>query len=315
MNPNAVAQLDTAIADITRQFQNLTSQMQSLSSSLQRLATAGFSATTEGNRLSYMWMLFTRQIAAVTLPVINFLIESLARLTEWFKGLSGDAQNVILKIGLIVVAFTALVPVITVLSAVLSPVAIALGALAVILYKFFTETDTGKVILDQLSAAVQWATKNWQELKNEFEKFSGAAVKIFQTLVASFTWFGIALMQLVENLLDYIPGMGDAVAAIKKYREETQAGLDLLVADIKKPIQVSGNTGKESFRPRQDVNPTGFGFESLAASYERITSAANKQDLARESLDVQKKQLIALDAIKEGVMKPMEVGMSVGGDF
>lgn len=314
MNPNAVAQLDTAIADITRQFQNLATQMQQLSSSLQRLATAGLNATTEGNRLSYVWMLFTRQIAAVALPVVNFLIEKLTKLTEWFRNLSGDAQFLILKIGLMATAITVVTPLVGLLISAISPLTAVMAVLVPALTYFFTETSTGIAVVDAMTEALKWATENWITIKNVFEVAVGSIVKAFQVVVAGFMWLGIQIVGIIEEIVSWIPGLGDVAESIKKFRENGEKQHQLLINDIATPINVSTKDDKQR-RPRQDVNPTGFGFESLAASYERITSAANKQDLARESLDVQKKQLAALDAIKEGVMKPMEVGMSVGGDF
>lgn len=316
MNPNAVAQLDTAIADITRQFQGLAQQMQNLSSTLQRFASAGLQATAEGNKLSYAWLLLSRQIAAITLPVVNFLVEKIIQLTNWFSKLSGDAQFLLLKVGLVAASFTMLTPILGVLLTILNPMSAVMGVLANALVYFFTQTELGQSVLDALSAALQFAIKNWETIKNTFEAVTGAIVKVFEVVVAGFLWMGIKIVGIIESILDWIPGTDAAAESLKGFRQGMEAMQDSLLKDAMKPIMVSGKSdpNKPSSRPRQGVNPTGFTFESLSASFERITGEVNKKDLAKESLEVQKMQLEQQKIIAGGVLGGAKVA-AVKGDL
>lgn len=314
MTSDTTAQLGSVISDITKQFQGLAEQMTQLGNSLQRLATAGLSATTEGNRLSFVWEKFTQQIASVFLPVIKYLIEKLVQLTVWFKGLTGDSQSLIMKIGLIAGAFLLITPILAALGSVLSPIAIAVAAVGFVLYEFFTKTEMGKAVLDSLSESVQWAITHWEDIREVMETVMGRLIKVFQTVAAGFMWFGLKLGGVIEEIISWIPGLGDMANAIKDFREKGEQNLALLLNDINAPIQVTPRGSKGDGRDRQQVNPTGFAFESLSASFERITSAANKQDIAKDSLAVQKQQLGWLEKIAQGI-QDIDDRDSGGGDF
>lgn len=313
MNPNVTAQLGSVIDDITEQFRGLAQQMQQLSSTLQRLASSGLAATSEGNKLSYAWLLLSRQIAAITLPVVNFLVEKMLQLTSWFSRLSGDAQFLLLKVGLVAASFTVLTPILSALLAILNPMSLVIGVLANALIYFFTQTELGQSVLDAMSAALQFTIKNWETVKTTFEAVTGALVKIFEVVVAGFLWMGIKIVGIIESILDWIPGTDGAAESLKGFRQNMEAMKDSLLADAMKPILVSGKAdpNKASKRARQDVNPTGFNFESLSASFERITSEANKKDLA---MDLAKQQLKVQEQIAENT-KPMAKAAPPKGDL
>jgi hypothetical protein len=165
-------------------------------------------------------------------------------------------------------------------------------------------------VLDALSAALQIAIKNWQDLKNYFEAFTGALAKIFEVVVAGFLWMGIKLIGIIESILEWIPGTDSFAESLKNARQNMEATKDALLKDVWKPIQVSGKGGQDQ-RPGNKVNPTGFNFESLSASFERITSEANKKDLA---LDMAKQQLKVQEQIAENT-KPMTKAAPPKGDL
>ena len=200
MDSAVTGQLQNVVSDLTNSFKNLANQIQQLSTSLQRLATAGLQATSEGNRLSFVWLMFTRQIAGIVLPVVNFLIEKITMLTQWFKGLSGDAQFLLLKVGLVAASFTMLLPILSMITTILNPMSIMMGLVANALIFFFTETQTGKELLDLLSAALQWVSDNLIMVKNAFEIVVGFLTKGFQIIVAGFTWLGIKLMEILKEI-------------------------------------------------------------------------------------------------------------------
>lgn len=318
MDSAVTGQLQNVVGDLTNSFKNLANQIQQLSTSLQRLATAGLQATSEGNRLSFVWLMFTRQIAGIVLPVVNFLIDKINILTQWFKNLSGDAQFLILKLGLMAAAITVLVPVVSALIYSISPLTAVMAILVPALTYFFTESEMGKAILEKLTAAIQWLFSSWEDLLILFDTAVGGLVKAFQVVAAGFMWLGLKIVGIIEEILDWIPGLDGATQAIREFREYGEKQYQMLIDDIASPIKVR-EKGKREGRQRTDVNPSGFGFESLSASFERITSAANKTDLQREMADTAKKQLEQQKLIASGIEGVKQavagVGGMGGGDF
>lgn len=316
MNPNIAAQLEDTIANITDQFKGLESQLKNLTGTLQNLVTSGLAATAEGNKLSYAWTLLSRQIASVFLPAINWLIEKILKLTEWFRGLSGENQSLLMKVGLLIGAFLAMATVATVLMSVISPVSLMVSAVAAALYYFFTQTELGKVVLEEVTKALIWMVDNWYVLVNVFELVGGALKKIGQLFMWGMASLGNAIIGLLIKVMEWIPGLGEATDGMKKFHDENARAIDQFANDILKPIELSQKPQKGKGGPNNQVNPTGFNFESLSASFERITSEANKKDLA---MDIAKQQLKVQEQIAAGVVAMANNGWGEtqggGGDF
>ena len=300
--------LTDAFAGIAKGFAK---QMQELGSSLQRLVTAGLASTNEGNRLSYTWMLFSRQIASIFLPTINYVIVKLQQMTEWFKKLTGDQQRLIESIGSLALGFVMLGPVIGIVMAVLSPLTMLIAGLGGVLYVFFTQSALGKAIMATVVEAVSQMGGILEWVADVFAVVSDVVAVAIDSVLAVFVGLGVAIMDFVASILEYVPFLGDAAAKMREWTDAGQAQLDLLVKSANREIGKRDKTeGPGS--SRTDVNPSGFGFESLSASFERITSAANKQDLAKDALTVSKKQLIVLEAIQAGVQGATP-GQAYGG--
>lgn len=312
MNPSAmVDQLNSILADVTNQFQSLAQSLQNVGSSLQRLATAGIAATTEGNKLAYTWTLFTRQIASIFLPVLDIVIGAMLRLTEWMRGLSGEGQSLAMNIGLASVAAKVLIPALTMLRSIFSPIALAVGLLFEGLMQFFTGTAEGAALLSALSEIMAIFTPIIGAFGTVFKVVVDALVSAFQFMYRAFVQIAIWIGGLVETILDWIPGMGDATEAVKKWRENAEANL---LAMENKGFGADSKVNKD--KQRRDVTPAGFAFESLSASFERITAEANKKDLAKEALDTNKAQLEEQKKTNELIAKNgWGTTSGGGGDF
>lgn len=304
------SQLDAVFEKLSKAFEGLTSQMQELGKSLQGMAMAGLLATVEGAKLTYVWTLLARSIASIFLPVIHTAISGIMALTEWFRSLSGEGQSIAMNMGLVAVGFKALLPLFGMLKGLLSPIGIVLGLVMEALMQFFTGTDEGKFLLKGLSDVMGIFTVFLSGMGEVFKVVVDALVVAFQWLYRAFVWVAIKIAGLVETILDWIPGLDDAAKSVKQWRENAQANLDAMV---NKGVGADPKVNKE--KKRNDVTPTGFGFEGLAASFERITTAANKVDLAKETLDVQKQQLVAQNKIWESIEKNGSDGGTGGGDY
>lgn len=314
MDSAVTGQLQNVVSDLTNAFKSLATQVQSLGNSLQRLATAGISATAEGNRLSFMWLMFSRQIAGIFLPVVNLAINALSTLTQWFKSLTGEGQSIAMSISLVAVGMKVLLPIFNLLKGVFSPVALALGLLLEALMQFFQGTAEGQMIMDGLAVVAEFFMKVFAAMGEVFKVVVDALVVGFQLIVRGLSWLFLKIVEIVESIISWIPGLEDWAESIKKFREDVQRNVDAM---FERPLGADPKVNKE--KKRSDVNPSGFGFESLSASFERITSAANKTDLAREQLDVQKKQLAKQDLMIAGIegvkLAVVGVGGHGGGDF
>jgi ABC-type multidrug transport system fused ATPase/permease subunit len=318
VNPNATAQLETAIGGITEQFQGLTRQLQSLTGTLQNLITAGLSGTTQGNKLAYAWTLLSRQVAAVFLPTIEYLIRKILQLTQWFADLGKEGQDLVQQIGLLVGVFVAFTTIASILMAVMSPIAVLVGAVAAALFYFFTQTDYGREIMAKAGSVMDTLIDGWYMLINVFELVTGALKKAGQFLVLGFAMIGQAIMGLVIQIMEWIPGLGDAAESLKKIKERDDAIIEGFKNNVLAPIELSkrGPKKKDSGGAGRNVDVAGFNFESLSASFERITSEANKKDLA---MDIAKQQLDEQKKIAAGIAEIANNGwgdkQGGGGDF
>lgn len=296
------------IKDAGKEMASAAVKMVAFGAAIYGIAQAGLAGTTEGNRLSYVWTLFSRQVASVFLPAIDFIINGLIRLTEWMRTLSGENQSLIMSIGLAGIAFKSLGPLLAMLQAVFSPMAIAVALLAETLIQFFTGTVEGQMMLSAIMAVAGAALAVFADV---FKVVVDALVTAFQFMYRAFVQVAIWIGSLVETILDWIPGMGDATEAVKKWRENAEANLRAME---NKGFGADSKVNKD--KKRSDVNPAGFNFESLSASFERITSEANKRDL---TLDIAKQQLKQQEKIAEGIDKIAQNGWGDtsggGGDY
>lgn len=296
------------IGDLGNSLTQATGKMIAFGAAIYGIAQAGLAGTTEGNKLSYVWTLFSRQVASLFLPAIDFIINGLIRLTEWMRNLSGENQSLIMSIGLAGIAFKSLMPLLGMLQAVFSPMAIAVAVLAETLIQFFTGTTEGQMMLSAIMAVAGAALAVFADV---FKIVVDALVTAFQFMYRAFVQVAIWIGGLVETILDWIPGMGEATEAVKKWRENAEANL---LAMENKGFGADSKVNKD--KKRSDVNPSGFNFESLSASFERITSDANKKDL---TLDIAKQQLKQQEKIAEGIDKIAQNGWGDtsggGGDF
>lgn len=246
-------------------------QIGNLGSSIRGLVQAGLQGTQEGNRLSFAWMLLTKQIASVFLPVINALTAGMQRLTGWFQSLSGDGQHIAMVFGGVAAAFSVLAPVLAKLSGFLSPLVAAWAMLAEGLMQFFQGTAEGQMIMQGLGETWEWLSGKMSVLSDVFKVVVDAVVVAFQGIVRAFTWVAIKVASLIEAILDWIPGLGDATASVRTWKENAQKNLDDMMA-----TGWGVQPGKETKNEKKQVGMANGQFEGLGASFQRVTEAANK---------------------------------------
>lgn len=309
--------LEKVTETLSAAFKGMAEQMQQLGNSLQRVVTMGLAATNEGNRLAYAWTLFSRQIASVFLPTINFVIDKLQQMTLWFRSLTGDQQRLIESLGSMALVFAMMAPVLTLLTTVLSPLNLLIAGLASALYAFFTQTDAGKAILDYVAQAAEavWVVMN--NIGLTMAIISDDIDIAIASVLACFAGLGLEIFKFVDRIVSYIPFLGGASEALHAFVEEGQAEFDKLVAVANKEAGASYKrkpTSGGGGSARTDVTPSGFAFESLTASFERITSAANKQDIARDTLAVARRSMGWLEIIADE-MRRSDTSGGGGADY
>lgn len=65
---------------------------------------AGLAGTVQGEMLSFRMQMLSREIAGIFLPAISAVIDKLSQAVAWFRNLSGEKQNLIMKFALATVA-------------------------------------------------------------------------------------------------------------------------------------------------------------------------------------------------------------------
>ena len=296
----AVSDVQPALVALAKMMSDFAKQTQELGAALQRVVTMGLQGTAEGNRLAFAWTMLSRQIASVFLPVINYVTEKILALAGWFKGLTVEGQGIIRIFGGIALGFAMLSPLLAIVSAVLSPMAVLFGAIAGALSLFFTQSTVGKAIIEALGAAVDWLTSKWGDIIDALDLVGFSIGVAFDSVVAAFASLGLAILKFIDNIVSYIPFMGDASKALHEFVQQGQTEVDQLVASANREFVPRDRTkGKEA---GGQVNPSGFGNETIAPSWERVMSAANKQDgVPEKQLEVQKAQLAAINGVIEAV--------------
>lgn len=309
------------------QLKNLARQAQEHAIAVQRMAASfslaikgmvasGFAGTQEANRLGLAWTLLSRQIASLFIPVVNVLTSAMMYLASVFSGLSGYGQSMAVTFMAVATAIATKLPLLTILGTVfsligtiLSPMTIMLTALAQGLMDFLQGTIEGQMIMAAISEVVSFFAAGLKLLGPVIAAVADAVTVALQYLIRGFTWVVIKIAWLVEQILDWIPGLGDAAESVKRFRENAQANLDKMNAGP------DGASKKVTERKRNDVTPANARFEELGAAFERVTMAGAKMGAdpaeARHN-DQMKKQddlISAVGGVREAVeKKPGAIG-------
>lgn len=271
MSDQTIPQIFDSLAKAVKPVADAFNQM---SMSMQGLVTAGLAGTQEAGRMGIAFLLLSRQIASVFIPVIDALTHGMRRLADFFAGLSGDGQRVTMIFG----GLAAVVPLLTrafsMLSGVFSPIYVALGFVVEAMYEFFTRTEEGKSIMSAIGAVMQFATPIMQAFRTAFAMVVDALVVGFQAIIRAGMFMAIKMVELAEFIASKLPGMqADAMKmAFHALGLVWKRQLDEMIAQgwgAKQPAP--GDNGG-----RKDVSPSNFRFEAIGAAMERITLAANK---------------------------------------
>lgn len=296
-------------ADVAAGTKFIINEVSSFSQRLMNLARQGFAGTVEANRLGLAWQLLARQLAAVAIPVVDALTNGMMRLTGFFRGLSGDGQNLSLVAGLIAGAIRPLMMAMPILAtafkaiwAALTPFNALLAIVVTGLVEFFTTTKEGQAIFELLGAVLQNVVMPVvQALTNIFTFLAQCVSMAFQAITRAIEWVIVKIAGLVEDILDWIPGMGDATAAVKAFKDKIQARLD------SQNEAGFGNNKSPQDKARRDVTLSSGRFEGVGGAFQRVTETANKfaggPEQARhdEAMKKQDKLIEAVKGVREEV--------------
>lgn len=295
--------LQASMQDMQRTLKVATQAFSDFTQKLMDLAKVGLQGTQEANRLSFAWMLLTKQIASLFVPTINAVTGMIQRLTGYFAGLSGTGQamwamwsEVSIAIAALVVRLPIMAGLFKALYAIMSPWTLALAVLLQGLMDFLNGTTEGRAIMGLLTEAFEGLKAIMGAAGDVMKTAVDVITKSFQLFVRSFAWLGIKLMEIIEWIISWIPGLEGVVESIKKFRQETQASLDVAVA------QGLGAKGAVKDKPRTNVSLANGQFESLGAAFQRVTEQANRMAGSPEDTR-HKAQMEVQNKIADGVGK------------
>lgn len=296
-------------------FLGMARVMGEINGTIKGLVNAGFAGTVEANRLGLAWTLLSRQIASLFLPVLNTLTTVIQQITSFFAGLTGYGQSLAATFAMVISGFASVLGIMPLLHGMLgglaklfSPMTMGIGLLIQVLTDFFTGTEEGRMMLGMIADVMSFFGGIMKIVGEAFKVVVDAVVVAFQWIVRAMTWVVIKIAGLIETILDWIPGLGDAAESVKRFRENAQANLDKMV---------DGGYGakKATSAKRNDVTPANFRFEEIGAAFERITMAGAKmgsspEDARHEKAMSKQDQLIAaVGGVKEAVeKKPGAIG-------
>ncbi|MFT3880696.1 MAG: hypothetical protein QM703_13655 [Gemmatales bacterium] len=269
------------------------------------IARQGFAGTVEANRLSLAWQILARQLAAIAIPVVDALTNGMMRLTGYFRGLSGEGQNMALGFGAIALVFRplqAMMPVIAVafkgMWAALTPINAAITILVTALVDFLTNTEEGHSIFTALGAVLEGVVVPILKVVTEvFRVLADAVTVVFQGVTRAIEFVIIKIASVIEEIMSWIPGLGDATASVKAFKDNMQANLDKQMAS---GWGANKNDGKGT--PRRDVTLASGRWEGVGNAFARVTETANKlagSPEAKRHDDAMKKQDELIGAVKE----------------
>lgn len=317
---DGLAYFNAQLKQFANDAKTFASQMQTMANqfaqSVRNMVAAGFAGTQEAGRLGLAWQQLSRQIAALFIPVVDYLTLAMTKLATVFQGLSGHGQQMVLTFGAVAVAlvkkvalFTSLSTVFGLLGSLLSPMALMWGALVQGLMDFLNGTQEGQMIMAAISEAMQVFGAVFKVVGEAFRVVADAVTVALQGLIRAFTWVVIKIASLVETILDWIPGLGDAAESVKKFKENAQANLDKMNATG------WGANKKVTDAKRNDVTPSALRFEEINAAFERISVSAAKvgpgpEDTRhRDAMTKQDELIREVGKVKEAVdKKPPAVG-------
>jgi len=272
----AQADMAAAAKEAAIRLQQAQSAVVSFSNAISGFIRAGLQGTAEGNRLSYAWMLLTKQIASIFLPVIERMTAGIQRLTSYLGGMDGVGQRVALvfsgiamALGTLIVNSGILTGAWLILKDAMSLQNLGIFALVTALTEFLTGTKEGHAILYAFSEIMNAFGSVMSVVGQVITVVIDALVVAFQAIYRTFAWVAIKIAGLIEAILDWIPGLGDATASVRAWKENAQKNLDDMMAS-------GWGVQKAAAPEKKQVGMANGQFEGLGASFQRVTEAANK---------------------------------------
>jgi hypothetical protein len=263
---------------------------------------AGLAGTVEGNRLTYQFQMLSREIAGVFMPVIEGMMTKLAQAVAWFRTLSGEKQNLIMRFALASVAALAFAMVLPRLVGGIQLVIVGVKALMTVIAAAGTEAGIASggilpllgilVTAGVALTAFLFATKSGSKGLGEIE---AAGRKLIQDIMPSLN----RVMGEVSRVINSIAQV--AIPAVVEAFKLWATWIEIVVLALEKLYQVwrytpagilframAGPDQKSTDEKNRKV-PTqaGAGFEDFIATYQRIASAAagTGQDPVKDTAD------------------------------
>jgi hypothetical protein len=260
---------------------------------------AGLAGTVEGDRLQLRFQMLSREIAGVFMPVITAVTDKLTQAVQWFKHLTGENQNLIMRIVLGTAAALAFAMVLPKIVGGVQLVIVAFKFLSVAIGALGTEAGiasggilpllgiliTGAVALTAFLFSTKAGAGALHQLEAAGKRIADAVMPALNRLMAA---LGDTMSNLAESVLPVFVTVFEAIAEaiigaanavdflLKKYAElpgwartlvNIISPITMLLGDQKK--LTSGDT-----KQRQTPTLTGGGFEDFLASYKRIATAS-----------------------------------------
>jgi len=268
--------------------------IQRFTASILSMAKAGLEGTVEGYRLSFAWLLLSKQIAAIFIPVVNLATSAIIGLRNIMASFSGTTQNMALVVGGLAGAFlpflgalSQVLPLIGTITKLFSPFRVIMLLLASAATAFLSSAQ-GAPLLAALGKALD------------------AVMNLFGSLASL---FGDVITVAVELLVGVLMLLEPFITLVVKGLTLLANGLKWVFDKIRSFLAWLGFGAKELDKgaaPRRDVTPAKFSFEGIGDAMERITLAANKTallDIPRKQLEEQEKANKSLEGLRQDVQK------------
>ena len=265
--------------------------LQVAAASLSALVAVGLRGTVQANALAFQFERLGRAVGDIFAPIINKVVDIVARLAEFFRGLSDQTRDLIANfalagvavlavatvlpklvggISLVVAGIQALTVAFTGLNGVTGGILIVIGAIVTALAAIFLGTEKGRAALGKLFDALK-------PLFGAFAELASLVIDAFKPLIDLVVELASALIATLVPVLKFV---AELIGNMAKNLRDLLEGLGLVKPEADRK---AGN--------RARLEPGGGGFEDVGKVFERVQIAALKADLGAQGKTVEQQQL------------------------
>ena len=270
----------------------------SVTGTIMSYVRAGMAGTAQGNMIALQFQTISREVANLFLPVINQVVSSLIRVSDWFRRLSGDQQENIARWVLVGVAALGTANYLPKVAAGFQVVGLAIKAMMMgnPLGLILTIATGAVAMLASTEKGRESLVKLGKALAPIGQGFAEGVIPILDTLSTTVTTVATTLTTWTTKLseaLRYVNQInsaagqgqqdGNALAVITRFFVQGNPISAL------SPLFSTGQQVRESSsRPHQQLDVAGGGFSGVQETFRRLQTAANQTDIPREQLEVQR---------------------------